>query len=445
MKRIFPVIVLLITMSLVGLIILQISWLKNLRDLRNQQLYDKISIGITNVALELAKNTPYRPTIKLPDINIGGINHSRDLSKRLLKPFTLRDKYAPSEVHQMLKKAFNDKKIDNIQFEFAILSLEGDLEMSSMDFEKEFNDTLNNQKFSIPVIQEGGSDWEGLVPTEILYVVVPDFEEQIWSSIKWNLVGAGVFVLIIITAFYVTLRTMLNQRKLSQIKSDFINNMTHELKTPLATISLAVDAIRNEKVQSDKEKIGYFSGIIKEENKRMNKHVETILQAGLMDKQDLKINLKRTNVHPIIQEVADKFTLQLAEKNGSIQVSLNAKSDVINADETHFTNMVSNLIDNAVKYSKEVPEINVYTHCTNKYFILRVQDNGIGMNKETVKRIFEKFYRAHTGNVHNVKGFGLGMSYVKTVVDEHKGKVKVESTLGKGSTFTVEIPLATSL
>ena len=174
----------------------------------------------------------------------------------------------------------------------------------------------------------------------------------------------------------------------------------------------------------------------------MNKHVETILQAGLMERQDLKMNLVKLHVHDVIKEVVGNFELQLQERQGKVELLLNAANDVILADETHFTNMVNNLVDNAVKYSRETLLIRITTHSTAKNLVVRVADNGIGMSKETVKRIFEKFYRAHTGNIHNVKGFGLGMSYVKTVVDVIKGKIKVESTLGKGSAFIVEIPLS---
>jgi len=238
----------------------------------------------------------------------------------------------------------------------------------------------------------------------------------------------------------VTLRSLLNQKKLSEIKSDFINNMTHEFKTPLATISLAVDTIRNEKVQNDKEKLNYFTGIIKEENKRMNRHVETILQAALQEKQEMKLNLVELHVHTIINKTLENYALQLEEKGGNVELKLNAADDLIVADEIHFTNLFSNLIDNAVKYSYEKVLIKVSTHSTSKYMVISVQDNGIGMSKESVKHIFEKFYRVHTGNVHNIKGFGLGMSYVKMVLDAHKGRIKVDSTLGKGTTFTVEIP-----
>lgn len=254
--------------------------------------------------------------------------------------------------------------------------------------------------------------------------------------------GSLLFTLVICTAFFITVRTMLFQKKLSEIKSDFINNMTHEFKTPLATISLAVDALKNDKVRGNKEKMDYFSGVIKDENRRMNKQVETILQAALLDKQDPQLNMKPQHIHDIIHRVADNFRLQMEEKGGTTELQLKAANDLIEADEVHFTNLLSNLIDNAIKYSKEDGLlIKICTQNTGNSIRIKIEDNGIGMNKETVNRIFEKFYRAHTGNLHNVKGFGLGLSYVKTMVDAQKGKIKAESTVGKGSTFTLEFPL----
>jgi two-component system phosphate regulon sensor histidine kinase PhoR len=236
---------------------------------------------------------------------------------------------------------------------------------------------------------------------------------------------------------------MLRQKKLSEIKNDFINNMTHEFKTPIATISLAVDALRNEKVQQDPKKMNYFSEIIKEENQRMNRQVETILKAALLERQEIQLNLKPLHVHQIVTDVADNFMLRLQEKGGALELNLEADNDLIDADEVHISNLVNNLMDNAVKYGKEnvPPKICIFTSSTEKKFIIRIEDNGIGMNRETLKRIFERFYRAHTGNIHNVKGFGLGLSYVKSVVDGHNGSIKAESTLGKGSCFTIEFNL----
>jgi two-component system phosphate regulon sensor histidine kinase PhoR len=253
--------------------------------------------------------------------------------------------------------------------------------------------------------------------------------------------GAIFFTLVIIAAFYVTVNALLRQKKVSEIKNDFINNMTHEFKTPLATISLAVDALKNEKVVQDRQKSEYFTGIIKEENRRMNKQVETILQASLLDRQEQQLNISPIHANTIIQEAMENFQLQLEGKGGRSELQLNAKNDLLNADEVHFTNLVSNLIDNAIKYSKDNLFIKITTHSTSKSLVIRIEDNGIGMTKETQRRIFEKFYRAHTGNLHNVKGFGLGLSYVKTIVDAHQGKIKVDSLVGRGTTFTLEFPL----
>jgi two-component system phosphate regulon sensor histidine kinase PhoR len=235
---------------------------------------------------------------------------------------------------------------------------------------------------------------------------------------------------------------MFTQKKLSEIKSDFINNMTHELKTPLATISLAIDALTNEKVIHDTEKIRYYSSMIKDENKRMNKQVEKILQAARIEKQDISLKLQRLNAHDVISKITNNLSLQIQERSGTLSLKLDAVKYEIDADEVHFSNIIFNLLDNAIKYSKDQPVIQVSTENSNGMLALKVKDNGIGMNKETQGRVFEKFYRAHTGNLHNVKGFGLGLSYVKAMVEAHGGRVKVESTQGKGSTFTVFFPLA---
>jgi two-component system, OmpR family, phosphate regulon sensor histidine kinase PhoR len=261
------------------------------------------------------------------------------------------------------------------------------------------------------------------------------------KQMRWRIFGVVCFTLIIVSAFYVTVLTLLRQKKLSEIKNDFINNMTHEFKTPLATISLAVDAMRNEKVVHDMEKSAYFSSIIKEENRRMNKQVETILQAALIDRQELQLKLQPLHVNGVIRRVMDNFKLQLEEIQANVILQLEDGYDMAEADEVHFTNLISNLIDNAIKYSREKLMIRIQTLRTGKNITIRIEDNGIGMTKETQRRIFEKFFRAHTGNVHNVKGFGLGLSYVKSVVDAHNGRIKVESTVGKGTTFSLEIPL----
>jgi two-component system phosphate regulon sensor histidine kinase PhoR len=441
MKKILPVIIVLISLSLLGLVLLQASWLSNLLEVRRGQILNKVSNEAGLVAQELSKSVYNGNALRLvprrPSFHLGATG----LGLKLIKPLMVEDRFSEKEIYDKLRNQFNSKELKELNFEFAIVNTEGEFEMKSTGFSQQYSDTVHNNKaIIIPISPESGTDFEA-AQTETLWVIVPDIKKQVWQSLRWIIIGAAVFMMIIIAAFFITVKTLLNQKKLSEIKSDFINNMTHEFKTPLATISLAIDAIRNEKVQNDKEKMNYFSSIIKEENKRMNKHVETILQAALMDKQELQMSLKKLHAHNIINNVLENFDLQLKDKQAKVELLLNAKNDLIAADEVHFSNLISNLVDNAIKYSKEQLKIKIVTHSTNNFLIISIEDNGIGMSKESAKRIFEKFYRAHTGNVHNVKGFGLGMSYVKTVIDAHKGKIKVDSTLGKGTTFTIEMPV----
>jgi two-component system phosphate regulon sensor histidine kinase PhoR len=444
MKKVFPVIVVLITLSLLGIIVMQVSWLSNLLFVQRETLLNKIERAGFNVAQDLSKQA-YTGRFLKQQRQLGSLRLPDNFVFSITPP-TLSLRYSTYEIEGKLVKAFHEQGLHKLRFEFALTSDANDFypEMKSRNFVEESLDTVHNKMIIMPITPNTGNDMENFSAYEHLFIVIPDFNTQVWQSLTWMVVASGIFTLIIIAAFYLTVRTMLVQRKLSKIKSDFINNMTHEFKTPIATISLAVDALRNEKVQHDPQKSSYFSGIIKEENKRMNKHVETILQAALMDRQELRLNLQPLHAHEIIQRIINNFRLQLDERKAEVSLQLNAKNDLIEADEVHFPNLINNLVDNAVKYSKDNDKLclTIRTHCTGKFLVIQIQDNGIGMSKETVKRIFEKFYRAHTGNLHNVKGFGLGMSYVKTVVDEHHGKIKVDSTLGKGSTFTVEIPLA---
>lgn len=445
LKKVFPVIIVLVTLSLIGIIYIQYNWLETLLENQQEEFKMKVNKTMRDVSLELMEPKPTLPSLKSFRSRPGFNFPSDQFQFELIKPPTIAQKFTEFEIAEKLAASLASQGLKDIRFEFAITgdinSFIVDYELKSPGFLQAAADTVNNFQWQYPLQPAAGSDYESLMPVQIFILVVPDIKKIVLQNMRWMIVGSAVFTLLIICAFYITVHALLRQKKLSEIKNDFINNMTHELKTPLATISLAVDALRNEKVLSDKSKMEYFSGIIKEENKRMNKHVETILQAALSERQEIKLNKKSIAVQPMIEQVLTNYTLQLEEKKGRVELKFNAKNDVIFADEVHLRNLISNLIDNAVKYSDKDLILKVCTNSNSKNFILKVEDNGIGMNKETQKRIFEKFYRAHTGNIHNVKGFGLGLSYVKTVVDAHEGKIKVDSTLGKGSTFTIELPL----
>ncbi|MET0242481.1 MAG: HAMP domain-containing sensor histidine kinase [Flavitalea sp.] len=445
MKKIFPVIIVLITLSLIGTIYVQYSWLRTMLVDKQEEFRRNIYQSIDEVAKDLMEQRNAIPTLKNFRSRPGFRWPSAEFNSELMRPPTISQKFTWYVVEEKLRKALSNHGLKNLKFEFAVVSSNDAsvTQLKSRGFIKEVEkqDTTNSLQFIYPFQPAPGSDLENLVAEEVIMLIVPDVKAVALKEMHWMIIGAVFFTLMIVTAFYVTVSALLRQKKMSEIKNDFINNMTHEFKTPLATISLAVDALRNEKVLENREKMNYFSGIIKEENKRMNKHVETILQAALMDRQEVQLNRNPLDVHLVISEVLENYTLQLAEKNGKVELQLNAANDVIDGDEVHFRNLISNLIDNAVKYSREDLVVTITTHSTSKNFVLRVEDNGIGMSKETVRKIFEKFYRAHTGNIHNVKGFGLGLSYVKTIVDAHHGKIKVESVQGRGSTFTLEFPL----
>lgn len=445
MKRLFTLITILITLSLIGIIVLQLSWIKNSLLLKKDQTNQAIAAASFELGEDLIEEKSKLPSLISPKMI------QEWPKERLLDLFrvpTIAERYTTFRMQDKIRKSLERHGLKKTNFEFAIVNSNNtlNLEMQTARFETSYElaleDTNSTRIAYVNIPSLPGSETESLVPEEALIIVFPDIKSFVFKSLGWMIAGAILFTLIILAAFYITVRALLRQKKLSEIKSDFINNMTHELKTPLATISLAVDAIRNPKVVNDPEKLHYFSNIIKDENKRMNKQVETILQAALLDKQEVQLRLKELNVHDILAHIAENFKLQMDERKGKLVIEPEAQNDLIEGDDVHITNMLSNLVDNAIKYSKEdvPPVITISTMNYGKYLRVRLEDNGIGMNKETVSRIFEKFYRAHTGNIHNVKGFGLGLSYVRTMVDAHHGKIKVESVPGKGSVFTVDLP-----
>jgi two-component system phosphate regulon sensor histidine kinase PhoR len=439
MKKIFPIIIVLISLSLLGLIYFQFIWLTTAKATKEKQLKENIFFAANEAAEQLMNdkssfNSFNKTTEKLIP------NEKKRLE--IFRPSVMQ-RYSKDEIQAIIRNSMDKYFLKGISFEFAVSdnSLTGD-QVQSDNFFKYYLDSVNNTNFAIPLQPAPGTEFENLTDEEYLVIIVPNQEDIIFREIIWFIIGTILFSIIITTAFFITIKALLNQKKLSEIKSDFINNMTHEFKTPIATISLAVDALKNEKVIHDKEKSDYFTNIIKEENKRMNKQVEAILQAALLDKKEIDIHSIKANAHDLIQKAINNIELPLAEKNGKINVELNAKNDLLFVDEVHFINLINNLLDNAIKYSKETGlEIGLTTENHLNQFRVKISDNGIGMNKETSSRIFEKFYRAHTGNIHNVKGFGLGLSYVKAMVEAQKGSIKVDSILGKGTTFTLSFPV----
>jgi two-component system phosphate regulon sensor histidine kinase PhoR len=262
----------------------------------------------------------------------------------------------------------------------------------------------------------------------------------IWASVWKILLASVIFTGIILFCFAYTLNIIFLQKKLDEVKNDFINNMTHEFKTPIATISLAADSINNPNILNNPDKVKRFIDIIKQENKRMNGQVEKVLQMAIVDREKFKLKITEIDIHEIIEHAVINFSLQVENREGTLSTDLKAERAIIEGDFTHISNIIHNLMDNANKYSPEKPEITLRTRNISDGIEITVEDKGLGLSPSSRKLIFDKFYRVPTGNVHDVKGFGLGLSYVKTMLTAHKGTIDVKSELGKGSSFTMFLP-----
>ncbi len=273
--------------------------------------------------------------------------------------------------------------------------------------------------------------------SHFLYVYFPNTQDFILRNMWTVFLSSILLSLVIGGVFYSSVSTMLKQKNLATIKNDFINNMTHEFKTPISTISLAVEVMKDSEVKKDGNKMNRYLNIIQDENRRLGTQVEKVLQMALLDKGEVKLRLGSVDVHETIEQVLTNLSVQIEQKNGIVNLELEAENPEIEADEVHLTNIIYNLLDNANKYSPENPEITIRTENVGNALKISVIDKGIGMTKEQIARIFERFYRVPTGNLHDVKGFGLGLSYVKKMVESHNGQIFVESKLGEGSKFEI--------
>lgn len=333
-------------------------------------------------------------------------------------------------IYEVLKKELAEKNIP-IDFEYAIIRDSiAEFPMGVTDSAKVANTIFQANLYPNDIFQKNIR----------LAVYFPGRDSFIYRSLNWLLVASFMFSLFILLTFALSIYYILRQKKISEMKSDFINNMTHEFKTPIATISVATDSITNEKVVGDPERIRYFAGMIKKENTRMNRQVEDILTIARLDKKDFEFNWEAVDVHDLVNDAIQGILLQIEKRGGRIETAFNAANPVVTTDRIHCTNVIYNLIDNANKYSAEAPEIKITTRNMPKGVLISVEDKGIGMSKAVQAKIFERFYRQTKGNIHNVKGFGLGLSYVKAVLEANHGTITVHSEPEKGSKFDVFLP-----
>ena len=401
--------------------------LKNFSSKRTTEVYNNNKIDNSTVQNNLI---PDSKTQKSGNLEILDNAQFEIFFKDIAATMPIDERISTEAIRKLLS---NELDVFGIKtpFEFGIYSNGLATKIKSDKFKYDKNNT-----YSIPVF----TDNEGSNTYQLL-VSFPHKKKFLFSELLGITVLSIVFTLIIIIAYSSALNQLIRQRQISEIKTDFINNMTHEFKTPIATINLALDAIKNPKIIDDKEKVHRYLQMIRDENKRMHAQVENVLRISKLEKRELDISKESNNIHEIIDEAIEHINLIIEDRQGTITTHFDASRTTVLLNDVHFTNVIVNILDNAIKYSPEIPVIDIYTENVKDFVIIKIKDQGAGMSKIAQKRIFEKFYREHTGDLHNVKGHGLGLAYVKRIVEDHNGEVYVESEKGKGSTFIIKLPL----
>jgi two-component system phosphate regulon sensor histidine kinase PhoR len=485
-KKFIWILIGLMAISLLGIIGIQITWINRSIALNEDKFKEEVFSALNHVEKDLrasestldldvlgpdfssgysgnSKLDFYYRTGKLPDSSdisddlsylIGksrtrfqqnlSLLESMEVSK-LLQSKDLTDRIDIKKLSASIRRQLKRRAID-VAYHYGVYSnktksfviLDDNfvvVEESTQYTNTPINKSLYNSPFKIALF-ETDEDVPGM-----LYINFPHRNSILFRDLWPILLSSILFTAIILFCFAYTIHVILRQKKLSEMRTDFINNMTHEFKTPIATISLAADSITSPMIVHQPDKIGRFAHIIKQENNRMLSQVEKVLQMALLDKKDFTLRMVPVNVHDIIVQAVEHANLQVEKKGGQVSAELNATRPTIMADQTHITNIIHNLLDNANKYSPEKPEIKISTENVNGSLRITIKDKGIGMTKDQRKHIFDKFYRVHTGNLHDVKGFGLGLSYVKAMVGAHKGIIEVQSEIGEGSSFILDLPM----
>jgi len=346
----------------------------------------------------------------------------------------LNQRISPAVLDAILRAELLNKNI-NLKYGFWLKSVTGDSvlfrKVAMMEGEPLQANTFKTTLFSNDVIRDPG----------MLYVNFPERNSLIFSNLSVTMASSAALLLVLISIFSYTLYAILRQKKISEMKTDFINNMTHEFKTPVSTIMIASEALRDPEILEDKKRISRLAGIIYDENVRLGNHIERVLSIARLENKELEFHVEPVEMNTLIAAVADSMHLQLDKKAAELNLELNADPSVINGDELHLSNVIYNLIDNANKYSVDPPRITLRTRNAGKNLIIEIEDEGIGMTKEQSKRIFDQFYRVPTGNLHDVKGFGLGLNYVQDIILQMNGSIKVRSEKDKGTVFEIIIPL----
>jgi two-component system phosphate regulon sensor histidine kinase PhoR len=372
-------------------------------------------------------------TVVLED---NSLNYLEDVAKEMRQSSVPIEQRIPKDnLDTLIKKELLNRNI-NIGYDFWVKLATKDSLLYSQATHQTGGSGLSKNVYKIPLF---GNDI--FRDPGMLFISFPNKSSLILGNMWANMASSAGLLLVLVFIFAYTIYAIIRQKKISEMKTDFINNMTHEFKTPVATIMIASEALKDPEIVEDKKRISRLAGIIYDENVRLGNHIERVLSIARLEKKELKLEHEELNINDLILIVTDSMGLQLQKKNAIVDLQLNAANPVIFGDELHFSNVIYNLIDNANKYSAGIPKMTISTRNTARHLYIEVADEGIGMTKDQTRRIFDQFYRVPTGNLHDVKGFGLGLNYVQDIVTQMGGTIKVHSEKDKGTKFEISLPL----
>lgn len=418
-------VVIFAAISIIGIIAIQIYWVRQAYDLREKQFTHRVNLALATVTDKIMTAT-------------GDTTLLIDPIRQMASNFFILELNEPISmvvVESFLTSSFKESRVDT-DFEFGLYDCVADtiLEGEYIEFDSTFQ-TRPNRFGTVPMFRSNQS---------YVGVYFPKKDAHIMGQMGFWVFSSFILAVVIVF-FAATTFIILRQKRLSEITRDFINNMTHEFKTPISTIGVSSEVLLKDPDVLKSDRLSRYSSIIQTENQRLKKQVERVLQMATLEKEDFQLNRESVDVHTIIDQAVSSVRLALEAKSGEIHCHTNAERSVIEADKVHLTNMIYNLLDNAIKYSGDhKPEITISTENEKRGICILVKDNGIGMKKEDLKHIFKKFYRVPTGNRHDVKGFGLGLAYVKMMAEAHGGYIHVDSEAGEGSTFSLFLPYTNS-
>jgi two-component system, OmpR family, phosphate regulon sensor histidine kinase PhoR len=421
-RRIVIISIIIMTIALIGLMGIQIYWIQNASAVKEAIFRRSVNEAKESIVNKLERMEK-KKAIEMNQYE-SMLNFNRHLPYELF--------ITKEQLDSLIAAELNIRGIDT-RFEFGIF--QQDSSVFKMEKSVNFRKELIEKSYASPLFQN-----DFFSSPQYLLIYFPH-EKQFLLTELWGMLLISIILIIaIVYSFTYTITTIFRQKKLSEVKNDFINNMTHEFKTPISTISLACEALSDYDMRQSGEFTDTYVSVIKEENKRLAVMAEKILQTAVIDKGQLKMNKEKIDLHDIISDVIKNISIQVEIKDGVILKDFMAVNSVLEGDKVHLTNLVYNLLDNANKYSPKKPVIRISTENTSAGILMTIEDKGIGISKAEQKKVFEKLYRVPTGNIHEVRGFGLGLSYVKATVEEHNGKISLESELNKGSTFKVFLP-----